>query len=199
MRNLIFNLFTKKEVVDIEKLKLAADLSVQNAKADPYLIRLAVDQHKLELLQPYFECVKDIDITHEILLNEEVNNLQTLISAYQILLGKNFFIKIQNNFSKDSEFKIEPFLLFPLIQNAIRYGYNSLEKYPVRIKLNLVGDSLKLEVSNRVNHHLANQSTTSLFIHLDNRLCLKYPDNHTVLVNSNTMLFKATLLLYSPN
>ncbi|MGN0002166.1 MAG: hypothetical protein ACI35V_01910 [Sphingobacterium composti] len=196
MKNFISHLFSEKEKVDIEKLQLAADLSFHNAKNDPYLLSLAAEQQRLDVLQEYFSCVKDIDSMHKILLNEEIINVQALISAYQILQGERINIRIQNNIPPHSEFKIEPFILFPIIQNAIQYGYNSLEKYPLRVKFNLVGNSLKFEVSNRVNHNIENQSSTSILINLGNRLRLKCPDNHTVLYNSNTMIFKVTLLLY---
>lgn len=195
MVNFLSNLFEKKEQIDVEKLTLAAELSVQYALADTHLIRLATSQQKLALLQSYFEGVNAVDITQKIDLSAEIENLTNLIAAYQNLLGERFYLTIQNNCSESTKLRIEPFILFPLVQNAIEYGYNSLEKHPIRIKLHLVGNKIKFEVSNRVNHHIESQKDTTLISNFEARLKINYPDKYMLLMSSNTMLFKATLLL----
>lgn len=195
MVNFLSNLFEKKDQIDVEKLTLASELSVQYALADTRLIRLATSQQKLALLQSYFEGVNAVDITQKIDLSAEIENLTNLIAAYQNLLGERFYLTIQNNCSESTKLRIEPFILFPLVQNAIEYGYNSLEKYPIRIKLHLVGNKLKFEVSNRVNHHIESQRDTTFISNFEARLKINYPDKYMLLMTSNTMLFKATLLL----
>lgn len=195
MVNFLSNLFEKKDQIDVEKLTLASELSVQYALADTHLIRLATSQQKLALLQSYFVGVNAVDITQKIDLSAEIENLTNLIAAYQNLLGERFYLIIQNNCFDSGSLRIEPFILFPLIQNAIENGYNSLEKYPIRIKLHLVGNKIKLEVSNRVNHHIESQKNTSLISNFEARLKINYPDKYLLLMTSNTMLFKATLLL----
>jgi LytS/YehU family sensor histidine kinase len=195
MKNFLTNLFNKEHEVDIEKLQLAADLSVNCALVDTQLIRLAVKQNQLDSLQEYLSKMTAVNLNEDLELWKEVENLESYISAYQSINESNFYLKLQNSIAVNTSFRIAAFLLFPLIQNAIKYGYNSLEKYPVRIKLNTVGDKIKLEVSNRVNHHFDNQELTSIVSNFKARLSLLYPHNHELIINSNTMLFKATLII----
>lgn len=195
MKNFISNLFNKKQEVDIEKMQLAAALSVHSAMLDTQLIKLAVKQNQLDSLQEYLSKMTTVNLEEDLELSKEIENIESYISAYQTLAESNFYVKLQNNIAVNSSCVLAPYILFPLIQNAIIYGYNSLEKYPIRIKLNSVGDKIKLEVSNHVNHHLNNQESTSIISNFKARLSLLYPDKHELIINSNTMLFKATLII----
>lgn len=195
MKNFISNLFSKKQEIDIEKLQLAADLSVNCALVDTQLISLATSKNQLNSLQEFFSKVTTVNLNEDLELWKEIENLESYISTYQSVNESNFYLKLQNSITVNSSICIAPFLLFPLIQNAIKYGYNSLEKYPIRIKLNTVGDKIKLEVSNRVNHYLENQELTSIVSNFKARLSILYPHNHELIITSNTMTFKATLII----
>lgn len=195
MKNFISNLFNKKEDVDVEKMQLAADLSLFNSVVDTHLLALATSQNILGSLHEYLSKVISADLNKDLNLSKEIDNLESYISAYKAVKGDDFHVNFQRNLAVNSMINIPAFLLFPLVQNALHHGYNSIEKYPVRIKLNNIGDRIKLEVSNRVNHHLQNQESTRLILNFKSRLALLYPDNHTLIINSNTMLFKATLII----
>src|SRR5690606_24069816 len=85
-------------------------------------------------------------------------------------------ILIENNDS------VVPVLItYPLIQNAIHYGYNSMEKYPVKIKLHVSKNRLRLEVSNRVNHYMASQRETKYLKYIEARLNIYYPNRYDLL------------------
>jgi LytS/YehU family sensor histidine kinase len=195
MKNFLTNLFNKEHEVDIEKIQLAAALSVHSAMLDTQLIRLAVKQNQLDSLQEYLSKMTAVNLEEDLELSKEIENIECYISTYQTLAESNFYVKLQNNIAVNSSCVLAPYILFPLIQNAIKYGYNSLVKYPIRIKLNRLGDKIKLEVSNHVNHHLNNQESTSIISNLKARLSILYPDKHELIINSNTMLFKATLII----
>ena len=188
--------FDKTDKVDYSKLKLQSQISVQYAIADNYVISLAAQQRRLDILQNYLRNVSEIDADQKIEILEEINNMEYLIEAYQSLVKENLFIKFQNNISDNISFLIQPFILFPIVQNALRYGYNTLEKYPVRIKLHLVNNTLKLEVSNRVNHNLENQAQNSIIENLKARLEIYYKEKYNLLINSNTNIFKVTLIIF---
>jgi len=195
MGNFISKLFDKKKVIDIEKTQLEAKLSINNALVDVELLTLAVNQNQIISLQDYLSNSTSVELNEYLDLSKEIKNLESYISAYQTIKGINLHLKFQNQIDKDFSFPIAPFILFPLIQNAFQFGYNSMEKYPIRVKLNTIGNKLKLEVSNRVNHHIQNQESTSLVKIYKSRLSLLYPNTHTLLINSNSILFKATLII----
>lgn len=195
MESIISKLFNKKVEVDVEKLQLTTELSMRNAVIDSHLLALAASQNQLDSLQDYLSKVTLVDLNRDLELSKEIKNLESYITAYQSILGTNFHLKFQNNIDINSTIRISPFILFPLVQNSIHFGYNSMEKYPIRVKLGIVGNKIKLEVSNRANHHIHSQELTTLISNFKSRLLLLHPESHELLINSNSMLFKATLLV----
>lgn len=194
MANFISTIFSKKETKDNTKLVLQAQLCVQNAILDKHLIALAVHKGRLEDLDSLLSLTTSIGEL-KIAVHEELNLISQYIECYKTLKGQEFYIKLQHNIEVSNDFEIYPFILVTLVQNAIIHGYTTMEKYPIRIKINEIGKTLKIEVSNRVNHYIANQEDTELINNFKARLALLYPDSHSLIINSNSNLFKATLLL----
>lgn len=195
MANFISKLFQKTPQLDEAKLALQAQISVQNAVLDKHLVALAVQQNRLHAIESLISLTTVVDESNLRTLHDEINLLKEYVLAYKALKGENFFITLQNNVDESSDYKIFPFVLIPLVQNAIVNGYTTMEKYPIRIKLNSIGDTFKIEVSNRVNHYIVNQEDTALIDNFKARLELIYPNKHSLFINSNSATFKATLLL----
>ncbi|MCA5005511.1 LytS family sensor histidine kinase [Sphingobacterium bovistauri] len=195
MANFLNNIFGKAPIVDTDKLNLQAQLSVQSCMLDLNLIRIAVEQKKIVLLQDFFSLTTRVDINKQYSLNKELDLLNSYISSYKSASQSEFFIKVSNTVEKESLIQVFPFILLPLIQNAIINGYNSMENYPIRINIMASTNSLKLEVSNRVNHYIQSQESTTVIENLKARLTLLYPERHQLLINSNSNIFKTTLLL----
>ena len=195
MANFISKLFQKTPQLDEAKLALQAQISVQNAVLDKHLVALAVQQNRLQAIESLISLTTVVDESNLRTLHDEINLLKEYVLAYKALKGENFFITLQNNVDESSDYKIFPFVLIPLVQNAIVNGYTTMEKYPIRMKLNSIGDTFKIEVSNRVNHYIVNQEDTALIDNFKARLELIYPNKHSLFINSNSATFKATLLL----
>lgn len=195
MSNLILRFFAKAQSIDIEKLSLRAKLSEQSSRLDENLIGLAAFQNKLDLIQNHLNLTIGIDSSQQYSISNEVELLESYIATYKSVSKEEAFIFITNKLEPDSTLQVYPFILMPLIQNAIIYGYNMMEKYPIRVKINSSESTLKVEISNRVNHHIESQEMTSIIENLKARLALLYPEKHQLLINSNSNIFKATLLL----
>lgn len=195
MTNFLSHIFAKKEIVDEDKLALKAQLSVQSCVADTYLIALASTKNNLIYLEEYLRASTLIDATQKHHICDEINLLERYIESYKYLCGSDLFVTFSAKTLAESEFYVYPFILMPLIQNAIHFGYNTMEKYPIRIKINAIGDKVKMEVSNRTNHYLENQGSTQLIEYLVARLNITYPSSHELIINSNSNIFKATLIL----
>lgn len=128
-------------------------------------------------------------------LEEELHRMEQYLSLYKKIRKEGFFLQVRKGEMQIKDLQIKPFILFPLIQNAIHNGYTAMEKFPIRIKINVIASNLKLEVSNRVNHYLEAQGETDIISFYKSRLLIEYPDKHNLFINSNSNLFKATLLL----
>lgn len=196
MAKLFQKLFAKQERVDLEKLADQAQLSFEKCRldADLYLSMLNADKDNFEDYQQYLRNTLALHSYEETDLNDEIRNLISYVDFYKSSTKELIYCKVEDKTTFEKAI-IYPFILFPLIMNALRQGYNTMEKYPIRIRLRTVGSTLRLEVSNRVNHHLANQELSDEIRFFKSRLEVFYPERFDLLFNSNSNLFKATLLL----
>lgn len=194
-----FQKFFQKEItVDQEKINDQARLSLENSQFDKELfLAVAKSLHIKEDFQAYMISLLQIAKQDKIDLSTEINNLKTYLKFFEASSTSSFFYKIELKGFDNArgDIAIAPFILFPILKNALYGGYNTIERYPVRIRIQLMGDILKLEVSNRVNHHISNQEMTTEIRWFKARLEQLYPDKYTLLFNSNTSIFKANLLV----
>ena len=187
--------FAKKDAVDPEKLALQSSISFLNAQSDKKLLAKALEK-PLEYTD-YLQSLKSQLLFQESdkrNVKSEVAYLKSYLAAFALGLEQAIFFKEQINI-EDESVEIPVFILIPLLQNALTWGYNTVEKYPIRIRLKVTSDYLKFEVSNHVNHYIENQEATDLIGNYKARLDLLYPENHSLMINSNTNTFKATLTI----
>lgn len=195
MGSIFSKLFTKKESVDRDRLIEMATRSFEHAQLDKHLLRSVLkdpDANGQFLKSLSAQLLLQQDDFHTLI--EEINNLKdyvnTFTSSSEETIFNKMIVDIQNG-----EIKLPVFILFPLVQNAFIWGYNTLEKYPIRMRIRVTSDFLKLEVSNRVNHYISNQADNDIIRNFKARLDLIYPQSHSLLINSNTNIFKATLTI----
>ncbi len=137
--------------------------------------------------------VAKIKLDTRVSLRQEVDLLSDYIDCYRYMAAKPDELYVRFNAQLEEEALIPAFILFPLVQNALRYGYNSLEAFPLKITIKQVANSLTLEVSNRVNHNIVSQQECPELLNYKARLAVYFPDNHFLVLNSNSHTFKATL------
>lgn len=127
-------------------------------------------------------------------LAEEKALLEYYISLWGLLRNEELHVKVDFNFA-DPSMKVHALICFPLVQNALTNGYNTMPAHPIKIRLSSSGNQIKLEVSNHVNHYLKDQSENDYINNLQYRLKFHYPDKHSLFLNSNSMLFKGVMIL----
>lgn len=130
----------------------------------------------------------------KIALIDEFQNLNQYISYYQESLENQVIVSldVEQDYRGVS---VPVFIMFPLVQCALHHGYHAIEKYPMRVKGKLTGDTIVLEVSNRVNHHIQDQAKTDIIRFFRSRLDYSYGDDYNLIINSNSNIFKASLYL----
>lgn len=188
-------MFSKSEQVDVLKLACQADLSYQSSLYDQQLIALALKENRFMDLEDFFKATQPLNPNVKIKLSDEIELLKQYVSLYQSLHKENFFLSFQADCSEDPGLGIYPLTLFPLVKNAIEKGYSSMQKHPIRIKVKVLGEKVRLEVSNRVNHHIQDQNDTDVMENFKAKLELLYSDNYQLIINSNSNIFKATLIV----
>lgn len=198
MVSFLEKIFKKEEVIDFEKIKDQARLSFEASQFDKNLfLQLSIKEDLLGEYVDYLKTALALAPEEQIPVKEEMENLKQFISCFSLAHNHSSFYKFEIKGLEDigESVQFSPFLLFPLVRNAFYFGYNSMEKFPVRIRIHIQRNFLKMEVSNRVNHHLMNQESNEELDWFKMRLQLLFPEKHTLLFNSNSSLFKATMQL----
>ena len=194
MSKLIDRIFGNKVEIDIVRMELQARLSFQQSQTDTLLLLRYVQADRLAELTNFQKDMLAASLNNPWLVAEELKLLKLYIDHVQAIAGDDFYLQFNTKVS-DTVDRIEPLILFPLIQNAIKNGYASMSKFPVKIRISASEGGMLLEVSNRVNHYVENQGEDELITFYRDRLQLRYPDKHELFVNSNSQTFKATLFL----
>lgn len=195
MSGFLNKIFKKKQVVDMAQIERNAKASFELAQLDKKLLaEMLKDPDK------YTEYL--LFLSNELIIKEketrsidaEFDSIRRYLDAYIRSSEQQIYYKDDYTCDDPSQ-ELPAFILFPLIQNALYWGYNNYEKHPIRIRLRLSEGFLRLEVSNRVNHYIANQQDTVLIDCYKARLELLFGNRYTLIMNSNTNNFKATLMI----
>lgn len=195
MANFLSGLFNKERSVDFEKQSLYSKLSVANSEIDRTLLtKVLVNPSLLDAYRQYQQLAIHTSKEVVVTLKDECRLLEDFVSLYQKACGDGFYVNISLHLRNGIVF-VPPFILFPIVQNALKNGYASMEKYPIKIKVTQTTQQIQLEVSNRVNHYLENQGADELLTYYRHRLDESYAGRHELFVNSNSNTFKVTLFL----
>lgn len=195
MRSLIDRFFNKDAESNTAQLAAESLLSLEYSRLDKKMLSVYLEQDAAEsadLKQFIQHGLADSGDT--VSLEEECLLLERYVALYVKYIDSE--IAVSFDFPvKPNAYSIPAYLLFPLVQNALHHGYHVDKKYPVRIKGRALGDRLMLEVSNRVNHHLADQRQTDFIQYFQSRLVYSFKERYDLIINSNSYTFKATLML----
>lgn len=196
MSTFLRRIFNKEVPREDELLQLESKLSLERSKLDVQLLSAHFEDEKP--IPPgfnnYMQAAINAQAGDKIPLVEEQHNLERYIAFYKYYKGDE--ILVQYDFPLEvQQFSISPFILFPLIQNALHYGYHVGAKFPLRIKGRVSGNYLILEVSNRVNHYVQDQSKIELIRLFKSRLEQEYPERYELILNSNSNIFRSSLRL----
>lgn len=176
-----------------------AELSFLNTQTERELSKLYYNQSTENGIlkskyQEYQQEVLAISKNTKHSVDEESKLLSKFIDLYAGLSSSDHYHMVDIAI-EDVEAIIPALLLFPIVQNAMINGYNSMQNFPMKLKLKVKAQQLSLEVSNRVNHYLSNQADDPRIKQLESRLFLEYADDYNLFINSNSNLFKITLLI----
>lgn len=195
MSQFLDRLFGNKLEINLAKAEYESVLSFDRSQVDKHLLAAYLNKGLSVENNDYSSFLKTClsrESKKPISLADELTALEAFVCLHRACQDEELFVKMVAVVHPGT-LSIYPFILFPLVQNAIQHGYNSMERYPVKINIKIVGDRLQMEVSNRVNHYISNQAETELIHFYRQRLINCYPNKYDLLVNSNSSTFKATL------
>lgn len=130
------------------------------------------------------------------LLRDEIEIMNTYIDFQKMRFKNNLPITYDVSGSID-DYKIEPFILLPLIENAFKYGMVKINDSFINIQITIKSDKLKFLISNKKSY----TNGTGLehsgigLKNIKRRLDLVYPDCHEFKITDENDIFSIFLEL----
>lgn len=127
-------------------------------------------------------------------LNHEINFIENYIAFEKERLGDRCTINYSKNILYEGR-EIAPLILFPFVENAFKYGADSIHKTTVAIELYDKAELLKLIVKNSIINR--NQPSTKKGLpNATRRLQLLYPEKHNLQIEITADQFIVDLTLW---
>jgi len=125
----------------------------------------------------------------------ELTYIENLIALEKLRYKSNFYVDLQLDIG-DEQYFIQPFILIPLVENALKHGVLTDENHPIHIFIKQESTTVSISVSNkkRIGHKDA-QGGVGLE-NLTKRLSIKYKDKYNFVKQEDVDSFSVNLILY---
>jgi two-component system, LytTR family, sensor kinase len=200
---------SEKQEKQTENLK--TELSFLRSQVSPHFMfnilnnMVALARKKSDILEPsliklssllrYMLYETDED---KVLLDKEVEYLQSYIDLQRLRFGKNMQINTQLQ-QTDIAYTIEPMLLIPFVENAFKHGVGLIENAQIDIDLKVEKDQLYFSVRNKYNDTNVNEQkdkTSGIGLaNVKRRLNLLYHKDHSLNIDKKDEWFTVSLQL----
>jgi two-component system, LytTR family, sensor kinase len=130
-------------------------------------------------------------------IEKEMDYLQSYIDLQQQRFGKKVQVNVHMH-TVDSQYRVEPMLLIPFVENAFKHGTGIIEDAHIDVALEAGKNMLRFVVRNKYNPASAEIKDKSSGIGLANvkrRLNLLYGKKHTLDISNQHNLFVVSLTI----
>lgn len=197
-------------VRDKETENLKTELSLLRSQASPHFLfnvlnnMVALARKKSDLLEPSLIKLSSLirytvyDTLEETVdLEKEIDYLESYIDLQRQRFGSNVAFHVTLT-RPQQNLHIEPMLLIPFVENAIKHGTGFIENAEINITLQATGNTLFFLVRNRYNAQENDVKDKTSGIGLANvkrRLNLLYPNSHQLQIDKTDGVFTVKLEL----
>jgi len=142
-------------------------------------------------------------------LEKEIEYLQSYIDLQQQRFGKNVLFNVSLT-DVDKSYEIEPMLLIPFVENAIKHGTGFIENAQIDIEMKAKNNMLHFSVRNKYNSipfkiterasgivtvEIKDKTSGIGLTNVKRRLNLLYGKSHTLLIGQKDNWFNVSLQL----
>ena len=213
--SMAFRMFSDQIVADqrakdTENEHLKTELSFLRSQASPHFMfnvlnnMVALARKKSELLEPSLIKLSSLirytvyEANEEkVDLDKEIEYLKSYIDLQQQRFGKNVVFSIDLEHI-DAHYQIEPMLLIPFVENAIKHGTGFIASPSIDIRLKAVNGKLDFKVKNRYNpdsQEIKDKTSGIGLANVKRRLDLLYQHQHQLSISRNDGWFTVSLQL----
>jgi two-component system, LytTR family, sensor kinase len=196
-----------RRVKERETENLKTELSLLRSQVSPHFMfnimnnMVALARKKSDLLEPSLIKLSSLlrymlyETDEKVPLQKEIEYLQSYIDLQKQRFGNNVSITT-NMESVDGSYEIEPMLLIPFVENAIKHGTGLIENATIEVQLKTEKGLLSFSVRNKFSEDTDEVKDKSSGIGLPNvqrRLDLLYHDKHSLLITKQNGWFIVSL------
>ncbi len=197
----------QKQKDDLEKQNRTSELALLKSQVNPHFLfntlnnidsLVTTDQEKASdaiiKLSDIMRYMLYDAATDKVLLQKEINYLQSYISLQELRFAKKDIVGF-NIKGTCSNFRIAPMLFIPFVENAFKHGKKN-NPGAIEISLNCAEDKLTFQVVNQYDVKIISQKDRTKGIGLSNvkrRLDLLYPGKHKMEISDKDGKYKVNL------
>jgi LytS/YehU family sensor histidine kinase len=146
------------------------------------------------MLSDLLRYITDSSSRDFVTIEEEVTFITNYISFERERLGERTDIQFTKLITSP-ELKIPTLLLFPIVENAFKYGANNVSHNQIKLFIRTDHHSVEVLTSNQVVNQKTNSTKTGL-ANTMKRLELIYPGKYTFETNENASTFEVKLQIF---
>ncbi len=197
-------------IKDKENENLKTELSLLRSQASPHFLfnvlnnMVALARKKSDLLEPSLIKLSSLirytvyeTMEEKVSLDKEIDYLESYIDLQRQRFGNNVIFNISFQ-EPQAHFVIEPMLLIPFVENAIKHGTGFIENAEINVELKMNKNKLYFFVRNRYNeteNEVKDKTSGIGLANVKRRLNLLYPDNHQLQISKEDGWFAVVLEL----
>lgn len=198
----IIHLFkTSQQNNIIEKEKKEAEINFLKSQINPHFLFNTLNNiyslvsvnspHSLKAIENLsaimrfttYETNKD-----KIEIEREIDYINQYLDLEQIRYGEKFYVE-KEFLIENSKKLIHPYIISPLIENAIKHGVVKDSNHPIKINLRTNTEHLEISVSNKINQHQKDETSGIGLTNLKKRLNYYFGNNYSFEIKNDYVTF----------
>lgn len=132
----------------------------------------------------------------QVSLHKELEFIQDYIDLQRLRLTEKVLVNYKI-IGEAEDYKIEPFIIIPLIENAFKFGTDNVNQTFIIILINILHERIEIKVTNKiVTKAEGNKNQSGIGINnIKRRLELLYPNKHKFTVDEENDVFSVNLAI----
>lgn len=132
----------------------------------------------------------------QVSLHKELEFIQDYIDLQRLRLTEKVLVNYKI-IGEPEDYKIEPFIIIPLIENAFKFGTDNINQTFIIILINILHERIEIKVTNKiVTKADENKNQSGIGINnIKRRLELLYPNKHKFTVDKENDVFTVNLAI----
>ena len=197
----LHSIHTLKQNNIIEKEKKEAEINFLKSQINPHFLFNTLNNiyslvsvnspHSLKAIENLsaimrfttYETNKD-----KIEIEREIDYINQYLDLEQIRYGEKFYVE-KEFLIENSKKLIHPYIISPLIENAIKHGVVKDINHPIKINLKTNSEYLEISVSNKINQHQKDETSGIGLTNLKKRLNYYFGNNYTFEIKNDYETF----------